>query len=544
MLRYSKTKLESESAITDIFFKAQAELEIRKQLYERFRRKLTDEELASLTDEDIKVPLERYISVMSAGYFGGKAPIYKVKAFNKERNNIIEDLFNKPTNSEQDIKEIEELISHIVDYNDDGALFLELVLDFLVKRACYEIYYKDNETGEITIARSDALETVAIWDYSLPKNLIGIYRIIQTTMANGEYQNMVELTTARGKRYYMDTPEKRALFGTPEYKTKFGDEPLFKEDKKMKQPKKWDSDIPATAIEQEDGLAIFEPVISLIKAYQQVIQNSRNTFKYNDEAILKVVGYRPENQMIIQDKNGNDILNPARVKEDEYVLNSRVRYLDGDKGTNADLAWVIKEVNDNALQNHKKTLMDIICLCSFCPNMTDLGFTSADNNSALEKKFFSLQQYIATFEGEFKKGLLRRWEIILNKFNKEKGKCYDFRDIEIKLQRNVPTDTKSETERAKGLRGLLCDETVISMLPDDLDAQSEIDKMKNQNENNMQDNLQAIKKLENNPNKKFEVNEGGGKDADVELSRRENARTEKDVQQNKQTDPIKTSRNI
>lgn len=503
MLRYSKIKLESESAVTDLFFKAQAELEVRKDLYECFRRKLTDEELASLTDEDIKVPLERYISVMSAGYFGGKAPIYKVKAFNKDRSKIVEDLFDKPTNSKQDIKEIEELISHIVDYNDDGALFLELVLDFLVKRACYEIYYKDKETGEITIARSDALETVAIWDYSLPKNLIGIYRIIQTTMANGEYQNMVELITSKGKRYYMDTPEKRKLFGTEKYEIKFKNESLFKEDKKARQPRKWDNDIPATAIEQEDGLAIFEPVISLIKAYQQVIQNSRNTFKYNDEAILKVIGYRPQHDLMIQDENGNDIINPARVKEDEYVLNSRVRYLDGDKETNADLAWVTKEVNDSALQNHKKTLMDIICLCSFCPNMTDLGFTSADNNSALEKKFFSLQQYIATFEGEFKKGLLRRWEIILNKFNKEKGKQYDFRDITITLQRNIPTDTKSETERAKGLRGLLSDETVISMLPDDLDAQSEIDKMKNQNEENMLTNMQNIQKTKQNT--EFEV---------------------------------------
>lgn len=544
MLRYSKTKLESESAVTDLFFKAQAELEVRKELYECFRRKLTDEELASLTDEDIKVPLERYISVMSAGYFGGKAPIYKVKAYNENRNKIIEDLFDKTTNNEQDIKEIEELISHIVDYNDDGALFLELVLDFLVKRACYEIYYKDKVTGEITIARSDALETVAIWDYSLPRNLIGIYRIIQTSMANGEYHNMVELTTAKGKRYYMDTPEKRKIFGTQEYEIKFKDESLFKEDKKMKQPRKWDNDIPATAIEQEDGLAIFEPVISLIKAYQQVIQNSRNTFKYNDEAILKVIGYRPQNDLIIQDKDGNDIINPARVKEDEYVLNSRVRYLDGDKETNADLAWVTKEVNDSALQNHKKTLMDIICLCSFCPNMTDLGFTSADNNSALEKKFFSLQQYIATFEGEFKKGLLRRWEIILNKFNKEKGKHYDFRDIEVKLQRNVPTDTKSETERAKGLRGLLSDETVISMLPDDLDAQSEIDKMKNQNEENVLANIQNIQKAEQNSGFEIEQKEKVGDEHVVELSRQTANKTKENLQQNKQANTKSPAGNI
>ena len=492
MLRYSKERLAEERSITDIYFKAQEELDIRKELYEKFRRKLTDEELASLDDEDIKVPLERYISVMSAGYFGGKAPTYKVKAFNKDKDKIIKELFNHETNDEQEIKEIEELIKHIVDYNNDGSHFLHMVLDYLVKRACYEIYYKDETTGEITIARSDALETVAIWDYSLPKNLIGIYRIIRTYMANGEYQQMVELTTADGKRYYYDTPEKRKLFGTLAYEQEFKDEPLFKENEEEKQPKKWDDDIPATAIENCDGMAIFEPVISLIKAYERCIQNSRNVFKYNDEAILKVIGYQPENPMIIQNEKGEDIINPARQKEDEYVLTSRVRYLDGNKDVNSDIAWVEKNVNDTALQNHKKTLMDIICLCSFCPNMTDLGFTSADNNSALEKKFFSLQQYIATFEGDFLEGLTRRWRIILEKFNKEKGKSYDFRDIEIKLNRNLPSDKATDITNALKVRGLLPDETVINLLNLDLDATSELAKMDLQNEENIQKNLEQM----------------------------------------------------
>lgn len=492
MLRYSKEKLAEERSITDIYFKAQKELDIRKELYEKFRRKLTDEELASLDDEDIKVPLERYISIMSAGYFGGKAPTYKVKAFNKDKDKIIKELFNHETNNEQEIKEIEELIKHIVDYNNDGSHFLHMVLDYLVKRACYEIYYKDEKTGEITITRSDALETVAIWDYSLPKKLIGIYRIIRTYIANGEYQQMIELTTVDGKRYYYDTPKKRKIFGTPAYEQQFKDESLFKENKKEKKPRMWDDDIPATAIENCDGMAIFEPVISLIKAYERCIQNSRNVFKYNDEAILKVIGYQPENPMIIQNGKGEDIINPARQKEDEYVLTSRVRYLDGNKDVNSDIAWVEKNVNDTALQNHKKTLMDIICLCSFCPNMTDLGFTSADNNSALEKKFFSLQQYIATFEGDFLEGLTRRWRIILEKFNKEKGKTYDFRDIEIKLNRNLPSDKATDITNALKLRGLLPDETVINLLNLDLDATSELAKMDLQNEENIQKNLEQM----------------------------------------------------
>lgn len=495
MLRYSKERLADERSITAIYFKAQQELDVRKELYEKFRRKLTDEELASLDDEDIKVPLERYISIMSAGYFGGKAPTYKVKAFNKDKDKIIKELFNHNTNDEQEIKEIEELIKHIVDYNNDGSHFLHLVLDYLVKRACYEIYYKDEITGEITITRSDALETVAIWDYSLPKKLIGIYRIIRTYMANGEYQQIIELTTADGKRYYYDTPEKRKMFGTPAYEQNYKDEPLFKENIEEKQPKKWDDDIPATAIENRDGMAIFEPVISLIRAYERCIQNSRNVFKYNDEAILKVIGYQPENPLIIQNEKGEDIINPAREKEDEYVLTSRVRYLDGSKEVNSDIAWVEKNVNDTALQNHKKTLMDIICLCSFCPNMTDLGFTQADNNSALEKKFFGLQQYVSTFEGDFLEGFKRRWRIILEKFNKEKSKTYDFRDIEIKLNRNLPSDTATMITNAMKIRGLVSDDTVINLLGLDLDSTSELAKMDLQNEENIQKNLEQMQMM-------------------------------------------------
>lgn len=495
MLRYSKERLAEERSITDIYFKAQEELEVRKELYEKFRRKLTDEELASLDDEDIKVPLERYISVMSAGYFGGKAPTYKVKAFNKDKDKIIKELFNHETNDEQEIKEIEELIKHIVDYNNDGSHFLHMVLDYLVKRACYEIYYKDEITGEITITRSDALETVAIWDYSLPKKLIGIYRIIRTYMANGEYQQIIELTTTDGKRYYYDTPEKRKIFGTPAYEQQFEDEPLFKENKEEKKPRMWDDDIPATAIENCDGMAIFEPAISLIKAYERCIQNSRNVFKYNDEAILAVKGYTPENPMIIQNEKGEDIINPARQKEDEYVLTSRVRYLDGNREVDSNLWWVEKNVNDTALQNHKKTLMDIICLCSFCPNMTDLGFTQADNNAALEKKFFGLQQYIATFEGDFLEGLTRRWRIILEKFNKEKGKTYDFRDIEVKLNRNLPSDTATTITNAMKIRGLVSDDTVINLLGLDLDSTSELAKMDLQNEENIQKNLEQMRMM-------------------------------------------------
>lgn len=487
MLRFSEDKLEEEKSISALFSSVSSELEARKKLYAEFRRKLTDEELASLDDDDMKVPLQRYLSIMAVGFFAGKPPVYKVHAYDKEIDQLNQDLFDKSPNDEEKVKEMEFIIKHVTDYNDDGKEFFSLAFDYFVKRGCYEILYK-NSDSEIVYSKSDALETVAIWDYSVPKNLIGLYRLIRTTLANGEYQQMVELTTKSGKRYYMDTPEKRKLFGTDKYEAQFKDEPLFKEDTKKAEKNKW-NDLQVIALENEHGLNIFENVDSLISGYERVIQNSRNTFKYNDEAILAVSGYAPENPMTIENEKGQTIINPARKLEDEYVLTSKVRYLqEGGK-----LEWILKQVNDNALQNHKKTLMDLICLCSFIPNMTDLGFTQADNNSALEKKFFALQQLITDAESDFKMGLLRRWELIFSKFNQDKGKEYDFRNVEITLQRNMPSDSSSETSRALSLRDLLSDETIIGMLPDDLDPKNEIAKKQNESEDNMLKNIERMK---------------------------------------------------
>ena len=76
--------------------------------------------------------------------------------------------------------------------------------------------------------------------------------------------------------------------------------------------------------------------------------------------------------------------------------------------------------------------------------------------------------------------------------NKRKHKSYDFRSIKIDLQRNLPTDKDTETTRALKLRGLLSDASIIDMLPDDLDSNSELEKIDKQNEENIKKNLQQM----------------------------------------------------
>ena len=164
-----------------------------------------------------------------------------------------------------------------------------------------------------------------------------------------------------------------------------------------------------------------------------------------------------------------------------------------------DIGWVIKDINDTASENHKKTCLDMALMISGVPNVTDQGFTNADNSSALEKKFFPLEQVLQQADHLFKAELLRMWRMITDRINIKKSKQYDFRDIEVILTRNLPTDTESVVNAWLKLRGLLSDKTVIDHLPYDLDSEAELTEVDNQNEVNMQKNLENIQNMEQKP---------------------------------------------
>lgn len=516
MIQWNKETLENSDSITQILPLAEAEWNSRKELYERIRRKTSYSEIVSKDDNNIKVGFENYINSIVTGYFAGKAPVYDVeKVSDTTKLNIIKKLLNKVFNTDNNKdEELKVLIDYISKYNDESTEFFDLAFDYFGMRACYETLY-ENVDNEIVYTRQSALNTIGIFDYSTPVNQIGqLRKWIEKDKKNTDI-TIVELTTINGKKYYSPTPE---------------DFKKLREIEERNEKGKWGM-LPCIAIENEMGLSCFELVISLICAYERVIQNSRNTFQYNDDAKLKITGFEPDEDALIQekDKEGNLVFdekgnpkmieNPARKKYDETLLNAKIFYTPDQSGN---IDWIEKTVQDTALQNHKKTLIDLISMISGVPNITDLGFTTADNASALDRKFFALEQMITSADKQFKKAILRRWETIIDRINKRKHKQYDFRSIKIDLQRNLPTDKGTETDRALKLRGLLSDESIIDMLPDDFDSISELEKIDKQNQDNIEKNLENMQKMgqdTNNAtlntkqgNSKFEVKDEVKKD--------------------------------
>ena len=474
------------SNINILWGKALPILMHRKYLYDRFTRKYDK--------SDVVVALEYYITIIASGYFGGKEPQYKVQKKNETQKSILKKIFGKIFGEKNNPDEFQAIVDYITKYNDNSSFFYDCVKDYISTGACYGLIYENNENEEV-YAHTSSLNTIAIWNYDVPAQKIGLLRAWFENTKSGGIETHLEIITKDYKKQYIDGIEKKDVKKDAEYK--------FEEVENSKKEVLW-NDVPCFAVENPDGLAFFENVITLIKKHEQVIRNNANTFEYNDNAKLKITGFSPDNEVIIQatdkdgkpqvDNNGQPVMiaNPARQKEDEAILNAKVFYTPDQSG---DIDWVTKDINDTASENHKKTCLDMALMISGVPNVTDQGFTNADNSSALEKKFFPLEQVLQQADHLFKAELLRMWRMITERINTKKNKEYDFRDIEIILVRNLPTDTESIVNSWLKLRGLLSDKTVIDHLPYDLDSEAELAEIDLQNQENIQKNLENMQKM-------------------------------------------------
>lgn len=462
------------------------ELNKRKELYLRYKRKVKNSDIIYNHGKSSNgvVPLERYIINVSSGYLGGKAPKYIVESVSdEEKQSIIKRLLKKIVGKNTYQKEMEVLIDYITNYNDDGNEHYNLIKDALITGACYEIIY-ENSDNELVYSYLDPLQTVAIWDYSTPKNLIGLVRYYYEQDVNGKDTEVIELIDKKGRKTFKKDDKKIDANGKETLQ--FRKEIKLDEYGKDKSRHYWE-DVPACVVEQEDGTSLFESVVDLIKDYEQLLQNGINTFQYNDQAKLKVVGYSPEEPLTIDLENGDKVKNEKRELEDRAFLDAKVFYTPTNDG---DIEWIEKNINDNAFQNTLKTLIDLILMNTGVPNVTDLGFTKADNASAIDRKFFNLEQMTTDIVNQLQMAYKRRWELIFNRINKKKNTDYDFRDVKIELPKNVPANESEIVDSWLKLRGLVSDSTIIERLPYGLDALVEQNKMEEQEQSQLEKDLQ------------------------------------------------------
>lgn len=208
-------------------------------------------------------------------------------------------------------------------------------------------------------------------------------------------------------------------------------------------------------INNEERRGDFEGVITEIDAYNKVQSNTANYFEYNDDALLKISK--------LGDVSSQDVRD---MKEKGAVI------LD-DGG---DVSWILKQVDDTALENYKNRLREDIHTMANVPHLCDESFGGNLSGVAISYKLWGLEQLCAMKERKFKRGLQRRIELITNILNIW-GNHYDYREIIPKFRRNKPENDLETAQIVTQLAGLLSTETRMQMLPWVDNVQEELDRL-------------------------------------------------------------------
>lgn len=325
-------------------------------------------------------------------------------------------------------------LQEVFDYNDEQDQNTELAKMDSIYGSCFEMLYID-EDCKIRFVKIPPQDLIMIYEtgYSSP---IAAIRCIHSADKDGQSILKAEYWDAE-EVWHFQSRNGGALTLDKVEEHYFGDVPFVE------------------YINNEERLGDFEGEISIIDAYNKVQSNTANFFQYNDEAILKVLK--------LGDVSSQDI---AEMKEKGAIILE-----DG-----GDIQWLLKTVDDTALENYKNRLREDMHIFSNVPNMTDEAFGGNLSGVAVSYKLWGLEQICAIKERKFKKALQRRIELITNILNIQGG-AYSFMDIEMQFRRNKPQNVLEIAQIITMLSSELSRETRLKMLPTIDNVQDELDKL-------------------------------------------------------------------
>lgn len=429
-----------------LFTQVSSVLSKRQDLHQRYTRGSNDS--TTLYDgKSLKVPFEKFIVDLATGYLAG-VPEYTVNVPSELDSKVRKSVFEEEVLSDDLINEMKSIIDYITQYNDDANEVYYLIKDLLLYGACYEVAY-ENENNELIYTNLDALNTVSIWDTNTPANLLAIVSKYTDKTVDGQDIELYRIVDREGIRVYEVNGDKE-----------------IKQDTSLSKEHYW-NDVPGFAVEID--FSIIENSEAFIATYENLLENVKNTYQYNDvDCKMKISGYKAQNKLTIKNEKGETIINPDRIKEDEYVLKSRTFYTE----EGGDAEWLIKQVDATGVTTLLKYYVDSIFQLAGIPNTADLAFNSADlNASAIDRKFYVMNMKTQDIVSNLKKALLRRFELIFNRINYKKGTKYDFRYIVIDIPKNLPSMTDETVEQMIKLNGILSEETIIEKLGYDYETE-------------------------------------------------------------------------
>lgn len=342
---------------------------------------------------------------------------------------------------------VEKYVELLDQYNDQDDSNAELSKICSIFGKGYEMYYVD-QSGNIGITYLSPMNAFMIYDDSV---LCRERYFVHTYLDAGNVlhgsvsdDSVVRWFVLKGKLIWEGEAKKHGFDG-----------------------------VPATEyVENEEAIGIFEPVLTMIDAYNKAISEKANDVDYFADAYLKVLG---------------TFLGKEDVK---HIRDDRIINFDGD--TDKLIVDFLRKPDGDTTQEHLiDRLEKLIFQISMVANISDESFGTA-SGIALKYKLQAMSNLAKTKERKFTSGMNRRYRLIFS--NPASGmKKDDWVKLHYKFTLNFPANILEESEIAGNLEGIVSRETQLGVLSVVDNVSGEIKKMEAESSTKGAD--EEIKKL-------------------------------------------------
>ena len=374
-------------------------------------------------------------------------------------------LLGKPVAYATEDKNLLEAMTDIFRYNDEADNNTTLAKMASIYGYAYEIMYLD-KNAKPRFKAIDPSELIVCYDNTLEENIVLAIRYYDEVVRNNDLEETVTRLEVYTKPTENDKGEiianGKIIRGTIRL------ESITLEDEEDY----YFNDIPVNVYINNDELyGDFEKVLSLIDAYDQSQSDTANDFELFTNCMLVINGELIDDE---QAENLNDV--------------NLIQFLNSDSNAK----YLIKDIQDTALENYKNRLNEDIHRFSFVPNMSDENFSNNASGIAMKFKLMGLENLIGVKEAKFKKGLMRRIELLCAYAKMKNNSDYSYLAIEPVFTRNTPNNELELSQIMQNLTGILSEETIIGMSPRVSDIQAEIERKEKEANKLYEDNYSEL----------------------------------------------------
>ena len=381
-------------------------------------------------DNRIVVNFARYVVETFNGYFMGK-----------------------PVTVSHEDPELSKQVNRLMKLNDQDDNNAELSKLVRIYGRAYEFLYQ-NENTETCITYNSPLDMFMVYDDTIAQRPFFAvrYYLNEDNRLQGEiYTSDKVYDFIQGEKGY------QIINDQPHY---YQDVPVIE------------------YVNNDERQGIFEPVISMINAFNKALSEKANDVDYFADAYLAILGVQLDKDGL-QKIRDNRIINFFGTDNPEEIKNIVVQFLQKPDG-------------DSSQEHLLDRLEKLIYQMAMVTNLNSESFGNASGVGLLFK-LQEMENLALAAERKFTSGMNRRFKMLFRlPTNVSASQSEEWFNLDFTFHRNIPRDVLSEINAAQEAAGLLPLEDRVSMVSTVKDPKAVAEQMKEESGGAVTDNFSRI----------------------------------------------------